>query len=185
MDECVILRTSRLVARRPTSEDAFELFELMKSKELTDFLAWAPHHNVSETIEVISSLVKAQKLGKAFHWVITVKDEIIGIVSLINLTRQHRCWQLNRAELSYWLTEKHQNKGYATEISDVVIKFGFFDLSLNKIIVAHEETNLPSKKVINKLGFKQYALERDAYKKNDVWHNIVWYDLLKSEMNNE
>ena len=179
------LQTARLIARPPTLSDAAALFALMKSAKLTEFLAWAPHQNIEETQAVVASLLDSQRQAKAYHWVIIREREIVGLVSLINVVRQHRTWQLQRAELSYWLGDRFQNLGYATEISRAVIQFAFQHLMLNKLIVAHEQTNFASQKVIEKLGFKHYALERQAFHKNGNWHNLRWYDLLASEISYE
>ena len=46
-----------------------------------------------------------------------------------------------------------------------VIEYGFQKLSFHKIIIAHAEKNIKSKRICEKLGFTQYAHEQDAFRR--------------------
>lgn len=175
------LKTQRLDLRALVKEDAGELYSLMSDARLTTFLAWEPHQCVEETINMIQSLGDAQQAGKGFHWAVTVDQNIIGLVSLIDIRRQHRSWVLNRAELAYWVALKHQGKGYATEAAAVVVGFGFRRLGLHKIIVFHAVTNPQSGRVIQKLGFRFVGEEQEFFFKNGKWHNLRLFEMLVSE----
>lgn len=86
---------------------------------------------------LIISLIEAQRNDKGYHWCVWFENEIIGLVSLIDVKRQIRTWTLNRAELSYLIASNYQGRGYATEASRSIIEYGFSWLDLHKIIVAH------------------------------------------------
>ena len=175
------IKTERLFLRPPGLEDARELFGLMSDTKMTRFLAWESHISIETTNAVIQSLMDAQQNDKGYHWCVCLDDKIIGLVSLIDVKRKLRTWTLNRAELSYWIGAQHQSKGYATEASGSVIKFGFEKLNLHKIIVAHAFENIESESICRKLNFSKYAHEHDAFQKNNDWHDLVWYELINRD----
>ena len=172
------ITTERLFLRPPIVEDVDQLFKLMSDTKLTKFLTWEAHRNIETTISLVHSLTESQRNDKGYHWCLLLNDEIIGLVSLIDVRRQIRTWTLNRAELSYWIGSSYQGNGYATEASKNVIDFGFKNLNLHKIIVAHAAENVESKRMCFKLNFSQYAVEHDAFQKCNLWHDLIWYELL-------
>ncbi|MBW8190822.1 GNAT family N-acetyltransferase [Neiella marina] len=180
-----ILSTSRLTLTPPTTADAEALFAISSDSAVTEFLAWEPHDSVAQSKAVISSMQNAQATGQGWHWLIWQSKELVGVISLIDITLKQRSWSLFRAELAYWIDTKHQAKGYATEAAKPVIQFAFEHLGLKKIVVAHAEQNPASKRVIDKLGFTHYATERYAFEKSQTWHSLLWYDLLAEEFAGE
>lgn len=172
------IRTERLILRPPSPEDSGKLFYLMADDDLTKFLTWEPHNNIEQTKCVIESLIEQQNNDKGYHWCITHNLNIVGLVSLIDVKRKIRTWTLNRAELSYWVGTNYQGNGFATEASRAIVEFGFDKLGLHKIIVAHATENLQSEKICEKLGFSKYAVEHDAFLKNNKWNDLIWYELI-------
>lgn len=175
-----ILTTSRLSLHPPCVGDMNGLWPHVTNPLLTTFLAWEPHQSQNETHMMISSLVASQQIGKGFHWVIRHCDEVIGLISLIDVRRTHRSWTWNRAELSYWIDPGNQGQGYATEAAIAVMSLGFELLNLHKIVVFHAIDNLSSGKVVQKLGFRLVGEEHDAFCKNGRWHNLRYYEMLRS-----
>lgn len=175
------IKTERLFLRKPTMDDVNDLFHLMSDEKLTRFLTWEAHRDRDTTKTLVQSLIDAQQNDKAYHWCICLNGQIIGFVSLIDIKRKIRTWTLNRAELSYWIGSHDQGKGYATEASKYVVYFGFNNLDLHKIIIAHAHENTESKSICEKLNFNQYAHEHDAFFKNNKWHDLIWYELINKK----
>lgn len=175
------INTERLVLRPPSRDDVDRLFLLMSDNIVTQFLSWEAHSNIDTTKGLILSLIEAQRNDKGYHWCVWLDNEIIGLVSLIDVKRQIRTWTFNRAELSYWIGSNYQRKGYATEGCRSIIEYGFSRLDLHKIIVAHVTENIESQKICNKLSFTKYAYEHDAFQKNNKWHDLIWYELIKQK----
>lgn len=168
---------------QPELRDVDQLYELMSTHVDTTYLSWEPHTSIENTKNLVANLIEAQKQDNGYHWCIYHENKIIGIVSLIDLKRQIRTWVLNRAELSYWIAKPSTGNGFATEAAQSVTKFGFNNLSLHKIIIAHCTENIESQKICEKLGFIKYAHEHDAFMKNQKWHDLVWHELLNTETN--
>jgi [ribosomal protein S5]-alanine N-acetyltransferase len=172
--------SERLELRPPCIDDAPALFRLMSDRELTAFLSWEPHTTIDTTRALIGNLVSAQQSDTGYHWCVCLDSEIIGLASLIDVKRTIRTWTLDRAELSYWIAHAHQGCGYATEACRRIIGFGFEALALHRIIVAHAEENTASKRICEKLEFRQYAHEHDAFKKDGRWHDLLWYEMIRT-----
>lgn len=170
------LETKRLVLMQPKMRDVDQLYALMRTHVDTTYLSWEPHTTIAITENLVANLIEAQKQDIGYHWCIYHENKIIGIVSLIDVKRQIRTLVLNRAELSYWIAKPFTGNGFATEAAQSVMNFGFKNLSLHKIIIAHCTENIESQKICEKLGFIKYAHEHDAFMKNKKWHDLVWYD---------
>lgn len=176
------INTERLQLKPPTIHYTESLFNLMSKHVDTTYLSWEPHDNVKTTIELIENLTEVQSQEKSFHWCIFNKEQLVGFASLIDVRRKSRTWTIDRAELSYLIGNPYTGKGFATEASKAIIDFGFKNLLLHKIIIGHAEKNTESKRICEKLKFKQYAHEHDAFMKENIWHDLLWYELLKNEV---
>jgi [ribosomal protein S5]-alanine N-acetyltransferase len=172
------INTQRLILKPANLEHTEKLFELMSNHVDTTYLSWEPHKNIETTKELIKNLTEAQSQDKGFHWCIFNEGQLIGIASLIDVRRNIRTWMLNKAELSYWIGTPYTSNGFATEASKAIMEFGFKNLSLHKIIIAHAVNNSESRRICEKLNFKQYAHEHDAFMKDNKWHDLIWYELI-------
>jgi RimJ/RimL family protein N-acetyltransferase len=177
-----LLHTERLVLRAPALEDVDALWPHVTDSRITRFLAWDPHPSKDVTENMLRGLIEAQEQGKGFHWIVLREEELIGIVSLIDVRRTHRCWTLNRAELAYWLGSACQGFGYATEAARRVIQFAFEDLAFHKIVVYHVTDNPPSGAVAQRLGFRYVGEELEAFEKEGNWYDLKQYELLEREL---
>ena len=179
-----VITTERLELHPVHVKDIEDLWLLVSDARITDFLAWEPHQCKFETEAMVKSLIAANQSGKAFHWAIRSAGHVIGLISFIDIRRTHRSWTLNRAELAYWIGADNQGNGYATEASFAIMQHGFCKLNLHKIIVYHADGNVFSSRVINKVGFKFIGTEREAFCKKDCWHDLKYYEILKSDFEN-
>lgn len=93
----------------------------------------------------------------------------------------------NRAELGYWIAEPFWNEGYTTEAVKVILKFGFEELKLNKIIAEYLTTNEASGKVMIKNGmikeaeFKDHDVKRGYTIEDNKYVSLIQYRLTKPE----
>lgn len=177
----ISLETRRLTLRTPEVIDVAGLWPHMSDASITTFLAWEPHSDQSRTLSIVESLRQNQIDGIGYHWVIEYESEIVGLVSLIDVRRDHLTWTLNRGELAYWIAPEFQGRGFATEAATAVLRYAFQALCLEKVRVAHALENIASQRVSERLGFRFYAHERRAFRKNSQWHDMIWYDLLRDE----
>lgn len=60
----------------------------------------------------------------------------------------------NEVEILYGISDKYQNSGYATEASKALIQWVFENTQLKSLVAIVKPDNIPSKIVIEKLGFE-------------------------------
>lgn len=181
LPDSFVLRTPRLVLRPLEQKDAEALALLMADSRISTYLAWEPHKNLQETAAMITVLNSAQASGKGFHWIVEHQGHAVGLVSIIDVWRKHRCWTLNRAELAYWIAPEAQGRGVATEAATAVIDFAFSRLNFNKLRVYHAADNAISGRVVAKLGFRHVGTEREGFCKKGIWNDLQHYEMLASE----
>jgi RimJ/RimL family protein N-acetyltransferase len=107
---------------------------------------------------------------------LTGKDEIIGMVSLMNLN-----WKSRNAELGYWMARKYWGKGYMREAISLILRYAFKELRLVRVYAVVLDTNIPSVKVLERVGFTREGTWRKADKFAGRWHDVFGYGILKEE----
>jgi len=62
---------------------------------------------------------------------------------------------LTRAEVGYWVDEKFQGQGIASEMLSGVLEFGFETLKLKEVYATTAKDNSASSHLLTKVGFKE------------------------------
>lgn len=68
-----------------------------------------------------------------------------------------------RAELGYWVVPDEQGNGYATEAAELGLRYAFDERRLHKVAARVLEGNAPSRRVLEKLGFREEGHLREHY----------------------
>jgi len=103
-------------------------------------------------------------------------SEVVGNVSVKNISHV-----MNYAEIGYGVGQSHHNQGIAPSAIITVISKDFSESSLRKLMAFVHDENIPSRRVLEKLGFAREALSREHYIINGLPENEVLYGLLKQE----
>lgn len=100
---------------------------------------------------------------------------LVGAIGL-RIERDHR-----RAELGYWIGVPYWGRGFATEAAKAVIRFGFEQLSLNRIHACHLTRNPASGRVMIKAGMRLEGCLRQHVVKWDRFEDLAKYAILRRE----
>jgi len=87
----------------------------------------------------------------------------------------------NRAEVWYKLHSNYWNKGYGTEALKRIIDFGFNDLQLHRIQAGCAVDNIPSIKLLEKVGMLREGRGRQVLPLTSGWSDNFEYALLSSD----
>ncbi|WP_088036700.1 GNAT family N-acetyltransferase [Evansella clarkii] len=172
------LETGRYILRGIKEEDAKELFPFMSDRKTMRFIT--PHP--VDTEEKLQCHIKASLYNyadsKEIPWVITHKEtnEIIGMFRLHKLHLWHK-----KAELGAIIREEYQRSGVMTEIMGEVLRFGFEELQLNRIVGDIFEGNHGSARLLNKFGFTKEGQLRQTDFDGENFHDTIVYSLLRQE----
>lgn len=171
--------TERLILRPFQLSDAKTVQHLAGNKEITSRTGMIPYPYPDGLAE---SWIQGHPTGFAngteVVCAITLKGngELVGCMSLAGISKKHQ-----KGEIAYWVAVDHWGKGYCTEAGQVLVKYAFEQLKLNKITSRHKVTNPASGKVMQKLGMSYEGTLRQEMFSEGVFVDLAVYGLLKSE----
>jgi RimJ/RimL family protein N-acetyltransferase len=104
-------------------------------------------------------------------------NRLIGLVGLkdINYINQSAEFYIIIGDRSAW------GKGYGTEATKLMIRYGFMELNLNRIQTQSMEDNIGGWRADEKAGFKYEATLREVILRFGKYNNVRVYSQLKSE----
>ena len=173
------LETERLKLRLFKDTDAEALYEACSDEKVTRFLSFDTYTSMDDAYNRLEFLKEEyEKLTEPPVWAITIKGEnkAIGSINYLHVKEKHSV-----AEIGYWLASKHWNKGIMTEAVKEVLKFGFENMGLNKVIIQCDARNIGSYRVMEKCGLvHEGTLRQERFSKGE-FIDIKTYSILKEE----
>ena len=110
--------------------------------------------------------------------VVRIEDnQLIGLVGLkdINVLNQSAEFYIIIGDRSAW------GKGFGTEATKLMVRYGFMELNLNRIQTQDMEENIGGWRADEKAGFKYEGTLREVIPRFGKFHNVRVYSLLRSE----
>jgi ribosomal-protein-alanine N-acetyltransferase len=92
--------------------------------------------------------------------------------------------ELREANIGYELASSQWGKGYATEAARTMLRIGFQTLHMHRIWAETVAENRGSARVLEKLGMRLEAREREKVWIKDRWHDQLTYAMLDHEWQN-
>jgi len=145
-----ILQTERLQLRAVSHSDIDLVWSASRTPGFNDGMVWDPPKSKEELVPVTEKNLIAWEQGESFTFTIelTGANLPIGRIAI-------RCEDVPGVwNIGFWIHPDYWSNGYATEAARAVIEFGIVELAASKITTAHAIFNAPSKRVIEKLGFR-------------------------------
>lgn len=84
--------------------------------------------------------------------------------------------------LGYWMGQRHAGKGHMTEAVRGALDFAFSELALHRVEAACLPSNEPSRRLLERVGFKREGEARGYLRINGVWADHLLYGMLASEL---
>lgn len=84
--------------------------------------------------------------------------------------------------LGYWMGQRHAGKGHMTEAVRGALDFAFSELALHRVEAACLPHNEPSRRLLERVGFKREGEARGYLRINGVWADHLLYGILASEL---
>lgn len=174
------LMTSRLLLRQFTLEDIARLAVLANDQEIAANTRSIPYpYSKEHAAEWIANTISNwnKGLGVGFAICCRQNNELMGAIGILIDSENER------AELGYWVGCDFRGNGFCTEAGIALLDFGFASLGLNKICAHHFTRNPASGRVLEKLGLKQEGLAKSHVKKLELFEDIAFFGLTKSDWN--
>ena len=86
-----------------------------------------------------------------------------------------------QAEIGYTLAAEFQGCGYATEAVRGVLGFAFERIGLHRVTAGADPRNLPSLRLLERLGFRREGYSPESYWDGEMWTDDVRYAMLARE----
>ena len=174
------LETERLLLRPYTPDDFDALLAMHSRPDVARYLYWEPRTEaeVRTTLEkkVASRAIRSEGDVLAFAVVLKATDEVVADVVLQLISEEHR-----QGEVGFIVHPDHQGHGYATEASRALLRLGFEDLKLHRVIGHLEARNAASARVLEKIGMRREAhFVENEYVKGE-WQSGIVYAILDRE----
>ena len=173
------IETKRLILRRFQLSDCEAVFNnWAHDKDVTHFLTWPAHKDLSVTKMIVSDWVEQYKNSDFYQWAIVLKDsnEPIGSISVVNT--DERC---EAVEIGYCIGKKWWHQGITTEAFKGIIPYLFETVEANRIVGCHDPINKHSGQVMLKCGLQYEGTMRQASINNQGIVDLAVYAILRSD----
>jgi len=158
----------------PLNTEDFDLYcKWLNDPDLGPFIDTASKiFSIEREKEVLAKLANENSY---LAIVLNENDEMIGDCSVMNIDTISRS-----AELGMIIGEKkNRNNGYGSEVLKILIQYCFEILNLNSLYGRIFDFNIPSRKLCEKIGFKECGVRHDAYYVNGCYHDEIFVELLR------
>ncbi|STX50944.1 GNAT family acetyltransferase [Legionella busanensis] len=177
----IILETKRLVLKTMTAKDLACLFNLRSNPRVMKFIGNGKvqkKEQVKEFIKLAPNYFKEYGLG-FFNAFKKENGSFIGQAGLFHLG-----FDVNQPEieLAYRLLPEYWHQGYATELATALIKWGFNEKKLKRIIAMVHPENERSRRVLEKSGMSYLGMINFREERNpcyEIKKTIIFSDRIK------
>ncbi|PPK81495.1 RimJ/RimL family protein N-acetyltransferase [Lacrimispora xylanisolvens] len=167
--------TDRLVIRKFTEHDGEDLYEYFSNPKVLEFEPYKPYSR-----EKSYSEAKRRADDQRFLAVCLKNGKLIG--NFYFAKEEFETW-----EVGYVFNDQYWGKGYATEGLLALMKYGFHELGVRRMIAMCDPQNPHSWKLLERVGMRREGtLLKNVYfftdeDGNPIWKDTYEYGILKSE----
>ncbi|MEK5333374.1 GNAT family N-acetyltransferase [Lysinibacillus sp. FSL W8-0992] len=167
----------RVILRELEQHDWKAVHEYASQPIVCQYQPWGPNSEKESYEFVTQVMLEATNMPRSrFVFAVMEKERLIG-AGEINI----RDFTNRQGEIGYIIHPDYWAKGYATEVSKLLIEFGFSTLNLHRIFATCDPRNLGSAKVLEKIGMTQEGKLRQDLLLRDGWRDSLLYSILKHE----
>ncbi|MED0906580.1 GNAT family N-acetyltransferase [Bacillus cereus] len=155
-----------------------------------EFKDWQSVHEYTSDINVMKYIPEGvfteedtrnfvnENIGKnAKNFPVVLIDENILIGHIVF----HEYFGEHTYEIGWVFNPKYFNKGYASEAAQAILKYGFKEMKLHRIIATCQPQNTPSYRVMEKIGMRREGYFRKCIPHGNEWWDEYYYAILEEE----
>lgn len=155
----LVLKTERLVIRRFRMDDAVACFDFMSDEQGTYMDCCKTFYTMDDEYWEQMKLFE-QREGQ-YVIILQSTNEVIGSINVfVDNSRV-----VESREIGYGISPKYQRNGYAFEAVSAILNLLQKDLLIDMVVAGVLPENIPSIKLLEKLGFKREGIRHKAH-----WH---------------
>ena len=172
------ITTERLSLRPCVAGDLDALYDIQSRPEVTRYLMYDTR-NRDQVREILEQRIHADGTERdAVDLAVVLPDSgrLIGDVVLFLRNPEHR-----QGEIGYLFHPDYGGRGYATEAARALLRLGFEDYRLHRIVGRIDARNTASARVLERIGMRREA----HFVQNEIvkgeWTDEVVYAMLEDE----
>lgn len=114
---------------------------------------------------------------KLLHWVVFLEEgnEFCGLLTLKEIEISSK-----RGEIGYSFLPKFWGQGIGSKAVKLIFDFAMKEIQFHSLFAQVLEVNIPSQRILQKLGFEKEGHFKDCYFHNGSYFNILQYGVINS-----
>lgn len=157
-------------------DDAADSMAIVGDDRVTQWLSFDSRNLAAAQAMIDGAVKRAQDQPRTEYYLAMAAepDELVGFARLA-LTG------VKAAKLGYAVSADRWGKGYATDATRLMLRFGFQELGLHRISAAIGPDNAASVAVVHKVGMQYEGRIRDHVFTNGAWRDSLLFAVLEQE----
>jgi ribosomal-protein-alanine N-acetyltransferase len=177
-DGPVTLRPYRRGDARAWSQTRRANEEWLARWEPTPYGSWHDLNSPAAYRAVYRDLRRAARQGTAMPFAVCYNDALVGQLTLGNIVRRAFC----SGYAGYWIDSRVAGRGIIPTALALAVDHAFAAGGLHRVEVNIRPENMPSRRVVEKLGFRQEAYHERYLHIDGDWRDHIGYALTTDEV---
>jgi RimJ/RimL family protein N-acetyltransferase len=146
----------------------------------TDVSLWPYEDDIATDRDAVCKNVTERLDGRWYKQYLirlnTGQRTSIGAIHAHWYVKERKSW-----EIGYCIFPEYRGHGYCTEAAQIILKYAFEEWHAHKVVAMCNEFNIPSHKVLEKLGMTREGVFREELPWQDKWVSQYFYSILDRE----
>lgn len=168
----------RVTLREYELSDAAAVLEWAADPRVTRYMTWGPGDLSSTESHVRQAMATAAEQPRHVFEVAVVENDSGLVVGSARLSVKD--WLNRRADVGYVLRHDRWGRGYITEATALLVRFGF-DYGMHRIEAMCHPDNHGSVRVMEKVGMRYEGRLRDVHRVSREWCDALLYAKLADD----
>jgi [ribosomal protein S5]-alanine N-acetyltransferase len=139
---------------------------------------WSDRHTPATYRAMRRAVTRRARLGTSVPLAVRVEGRLAGQVTLDNIVRG----AMRGGHLGYWIDRRVAGQGMASLAVALVCDHAFGAVGLHRVEADIRPENLPSRRLVERLGFRQEGLLRRFLDIDGDWRDHLAYALLAEDL---
>jgi len=177
-DGPVLLRPYRRGDARAWSETRRANEAWLSRWEPTPYGSWEELNSPAAFRSVHADLRRAARHGSAMPFAVCFEDALVGQLTLGNIVRRAFC----SGYAGYWIDSRVAGRGIIPTALALAVDHAFAAGGLHRIEVNIRPENMPSRRVVEKLGFRQEAYHERYLHIDGDWRDHIGHAMTTEDV---
>lgn len=133
---------------------------------------------LSPYVAMVQAIRREARHGISMPWAVTYDGEFAG-----QLTISAVVWGSARsAQVGYWIDRAHAGRGITPTAVALAVDHAFFTVGLHRIEACVRPENQASRRVVEKLGFREEGVRKRQLHIDGAWRDHIGYALTTEDV---